>query len=254
MIRIEMPVSKRKMLELKNKAMADELTALNNEHRALREEREMAREMMSREKDLRAKAQKEKSFWKGVAILMIAVAALLMATIVVSMKADAETVNRYTTQTVSLREKAGGKVVKKVGRNTKVAQIRTGKRWAVVKYKGKKYVTLKKYLNPERLPGKKKSRECIKYLKTRGPVHWHGRKYTYYTSRLCPIYKLPVPGLHLDADGIWCDKNDYIVLGSSVALKQARAIVATPFGKYGKVYDTGGYSTPPTLCDTAVNW
>ena len=170
------------------------------------------------------------------------------------MKTDAKTINRYATKTVRLKNKANGKTLRKVKRNTRLRQIREGNTWAVVRYDGKRYVTKKKFLNAERLPSKKRSRYYINYLKTRGPVYWHDRKYTYYTSRLCPIWLLPAPGLHLDKDGIWCDKNDYIVLGSSVANKVNRTVIATPFGKYGKVYDTGGYSTPSWLCDTAVNW
>lgn len=170
------------------------------------------------------------------------------------MKTDAKTVNRYATKTVSLKKKANGKTLRKVKRNTRLRQIREGNTWAVVRYDGKRYVTKKKFLNAERLPSKKRSRYYINYLKTRGPVYWHDRKYTYYTSRLCPIWLLPAPGLHLDKDGIWCDKNDYIVLGSSIDNKVNRRVIATPFGKYGRVYDTGGYSTPGWLCDTAVSW
>ena len=170
------------------------------------------------------------------------------------MKTDAKTVNRYATKTVSLKNKANGKTLRKVKRNTRLRQIREGNTWAVIRYDGKRYVTKKKFLNAERLPSKKRSRYYINYLKTRGPVYWHDRKYTYYTSRLCPIWLLPAPGLHLDKDGIWCDKNDYIVLGSSIDNKVNKRVIATPFGKYGRVYDTGGYSTPGWLCDTAVNW
>ena len=169
-------------------------------------------------------------------------------------KAFASTVNRYATQRIALRDKAGGTVQKRIKRNTRVRLIREGKRWAIVKHKGKRYVTLRKYLNAERCPGKKRANEYIKYLRTRGPITWHGRKYTYYTSRLLPIQSLPVPGLHLDSNGMWCDKWDYIVLGSSVGNKVNRVVFATPFGKFGRVYDTGGYSTPSWLCDTAVDW
>lgn len=184
--------------------------------------------------------------------LIIITLALLALTACRPMKAQAAT--RYTTQRVVLKDKAKGKTIRKVKRNTKLNQRKEGKTWAKVKYKGKTYVCKKKYLNKESLPSKKKSRYYINYLHTKGPVHWRGRKYTYYTSRLCPIYKLPVPGLHLDKNGMWCDKWDYIVLGSSVQNKINRTVYATPFGKYGRVYDTGGYSTPPWLCDTATNW
>lgn len=186
-------------------------------------------------------------------LLLITLAAILL-TACRPAKAHAETVKRYATQTIRLLNKAGGKTLLKVKRNTRLRQTREGNKWSVVIYKGDKYVTRKKYLNNESLNTKKGKRYYINYLRTKGPVHWRGRKYTYYTSRLCPIYKLPVPGLHLDKEGMWCDKWDYIVLGSSVANKVERKVIATPFGKYGRVYDTGGYSTPSWLCDTAVSW
>jgi len=186
-------------------------------------------------------------------LLLITLTAILL-TACRPVKAHAETVKRYATQTIRLKDKAGGKTLLKVKRNTRLYQTHEGRRWAVVKYKGNKYVALKKYLNAESLTTRKGKRYYINYLKTRGPVHWRGRKYTYYTSRLCPIWLLPVPGLHLDKEGMWCDSKDYIVLGSSVANKVNRAVIATPFGKYGKVYDTGGYSTPDWLCDTATSW
>lgn len=186
--------------------------------------------------------------------MIIVVAVLLLMASCRTSKAFAQTNKRYATQKINLRQKANGKVLKQVKRNTKLKLIKEGKRWAVVKHKGEKYVTLKKYLNDEKLPSKKRSKYYINYLRTKGPVYWHNRKYTYYTSRLCPIWLLPAPGLHLDKNGMWCDKWDYIVLGSSVTNKINRKVIATPFGKYGRVYDTGGYSTPDWLCDTAVDW
>ena len=191
---------------------------------------------------------------KKLYIIIALIALAIMLAACRPSRAFAADNTRYATQTIKLRDKAAGKVLKKVKRNTAVKLVYEGKKWAIVRYKKQKYSTIKKYLNTERCPGKKKAAEYIKYLHTRGPVTWHGRKYTYYTSRLLPIYKLPVPGLHLDSNGMWCDKYDYIVLGSSRANKAARVIFATPFGKYGKVYDTGTASTPSWLCDTATNW
>lgn len=182
------------------------------------------------------------------------IALLLIICMMTPITAQAAPVNRYATQTIKLLNKPNGKTLLKVKRNTKLRQTRAGNTWAFVKYKGKKYVTMKKHLHEEHLLSKEKSRYYIDYLHTKGPVHWRGRKYTYYTSRLCPIWLLPAPGIHLDKNGMWCDKWDYIVLGSSMANKANRAIIATPFGKYGRVYDTGGYSTPSWLCDVAVNW
>ena len=195
--------------------------------------------------------QNQNTRTKKVGIIILVMMIAILAT---TRPCTAQSLTRYATQKIALREKANGKVLLKVKRNTKLYLTREGKRWAVVRYKGDKYVTLKKYLNTERLTSRKKARYYINYLRTRGPVYWHDRKYTYFTSRLCPIHLLPVPGLHIDKNGIWCDKNDYIVLGSSVDNKVNRRIIATPFGKYGRVYDTGGWSTPGWLMDTAVNW
>ena len=181
-----------------------------------------------------------------ITLLMIA-----MVTAPFSVEANS---TKYATQTINLRNKAGGKVLKKVKRNTPLQQIRAGNKWSIVKYKGKRYVTIKRYLNDEKLLSKAKSQYYIDYLRTTAPVNWRGRKYTYYTSKILPINKLPVEGLHLDKNGMWCDRWDYIVLGSSRANKASRAIIATPFGKYGKVYDTGTINTPSWLCDTATNW
>lgn len=179
---------------------------------------------------------------------------IITAIMLLSATADAKTLTRYTTQTVTLRDSRTGDAVQKVKSNTKVKQVKGGKKFVTVKYKGERYKVRKIYLNAEKLPSKKKSRYYINYIKTKAPVKWHGRKYTYYTSRLCPIWLLPVKGLHLDKNGFWCDENDYIVLGSSRVNKANRTVFATPFGKYGKVYDTGSVSTPSWLCDTAVNW
>ena len=187
-------------------------------------------------------------------LLIISLSAILLTACRPSKAFGAELPKRWTTQTVNLLDKVKGKKVYKVKRGTRVRLIKEGKTWARVKYKGQKLSVRKKYLNPERLPSKDKARYYINYLRTVAPVNWHGRKYTYYTSRLCPIWLLPVSGLHVDKDGFWCDGKDYIVLGSSVANKANRTVYATPFGKYGKVYDTGGDSTPSWLCDTAVTW
>lgn len=189
---------------------------------------------------------------KGFATLF---AVLIMAVLILSFDTEAKTVKRYATKTVSLKDRPNtkSKTVCKINRSTKVMVIKTRGSWATVKYKSETCYVQKKYLNAEGLPSKKKAKKYIKQLRS-NPVRWHGRKYTYYTSRQFPIWRLPVKGIHLDKNGMWCDQDDYIVLGSSISNKKSRRVFATPFGKYGKVYDTGGYSTPSYLCDTAVNW
>ena len=60
-----------------------------------------------------------------------------------------------------------------------------------------------------------------------------------YLQRILPGYSLKIPGRHLDSEGFVCDKDDYIVVAVTPALKKQKAIVPTPFGKYAKVYDCG---------------
>lgn len=181
---------------------------------------------------------------KKVFILLCLSAALVVS---LGSTASCKTTYRYTTQTVKLSQEL------KVNHNTKVKLIKNGKK-CVVEYKGERYKVSKKFLNAEGLPSAKKAKAYIRKLKRRNPVRWRGRKYTYYTSRRFPVHRLTVKGLHLDKNGMWCDKDGYIVLGSSRANRAKRKVFATPFGKYGKVYDTGGVSTPSTLCDVATSW
>ena len=178
---------------------------------------------------------------------------IMAITFSVESYANAKTLTRYTTRTVSLKTYSK-RTVYRVKRNTRLTQLSSGRIWSKVKYKNHILWIHTKWLHSENLPGKKQAAYNIEYLRTCGPINWRGRKYTYYTSRQFPVWRLPIEGLHLDKNGIWCDKDGYIVLGSSVANKVSRKVVATPFGKYGKVYDNGGYSTPGWLMDTAVSW
>lgn len=184
---------------------------------------------------------------KGASMKRAVLIILLLAIILTPIKAEAAGKARYITKTAKLSKELTVKAV------TNVTLIKSGSK-CTVKYKGGVYKVHKKYLNTEGLTSAKKARKYIRQLKRRNPVRWHGRKYTYYTSKRFPVHRLPVKGLHLDKNGMWCDKDGYIVLGSSRANRAKRKVFATPFGKYGKVYDTGGVSTPGWLCDVAVNW
>lgn len=179
--------------------------------------------------------------------ILIIILAILMILLFSCIDTEAATTKRYVTKTTKLSKELTVKA------GTSVTLIKSGSK-CTVNYKGGVYKVHKKYLNTEGLTSAKKARKYIRQLKRKNPVRWHGRKYTYYTSRRFPVHRLPVKGLHLDKNGIWCDKDGYIVLGSSRANRAKRKVFATPFGKYGKVYDTGGASTPGWLCDVATNW
>ena len=82
-----------------------------------------------------------------------------------------------------------------------------------------------------------------------GVIYWNGWRWTWYSERVLPGSGLNIPGRHADSSGYICDGNDYICLSSSSLSKGT--IIATPFGRSGKVYDTGCSSD---TIDVYVNW
>lgn len=74
-------------------------------------------------------------------------------------------------------------------------------------------------------------------LKSMGVIYWNGWKWTWYSQRVLPGGGLQIPGRHVDENGYVCDENGYICLAASSLSKGT--VVDTPFGKMGKVYDTG---------------
>lgn len=173
-------------------------------------------------------------------ILILAVIAALMTP---SFDTEAKTVYRYTTQKVKLSKEL------KVKHNTKLKVIKTGKKYSLVEYKGEQYSVRKKYLCKWKSP----KLYTRKQFKRKGRIRWRGWSWTWYTQRQLPGKGLKIPGRHVDKQGFVCDKNGYIVLASSIGYKKCRKILPTPFGKYGKVYDTnGGYNDH--WFDVYTNW
>lgn len=171
---------------------------------------------------------------KWLIIITIAVIALTACR---PSKALATTRYRYTTQTVNLKNKVKGHKVYRVKRNTRVRLIKTGKRWAKVRYKGETLVCKKKFLHRYKSPKKYSG----SYFRSAGVIWWRDQKFTWYSQRILPGYGLRIPGRHLDGQGFVCDGKGYIVLGSNIANRGK--IIATPFGRYGKVYDAGYVGT-----------
>jgi len=96
---------------------------------------------------------------------------------------------------------------------------------------------------------KKKAKYSAKYFKRMGVIRWNGWRWTWYSQRVLPGRGLKIPGRHVDKNGYVCDKKGYICLASS-KLKRGR-VVKTPFGKKGKVYDSGcAWNT----LDVYTNW
>ena len=74
-------------------------------------------------------------------------------------------------------------------------------------------------------------------LKSMGVINWGGWRWTWYSQRVLPGGGLNIPGRHVDSNGYVCDANGYICLASGSLSKGT--VVQTPFGKMGKVYDSG---------------
>lgn len=86
-------------------------------------------------------------------------------------------------------------------------------------------------------------------LRSMGVLYWNGYRWTWYSEKILPGGGLNIPGRHVDSNGYVCDGNGYICLASSDLSKGT--VVPTPFGKSGKIYDSGCASG--TL-DVYVSW
>ena len=82
-----------------------------------------------------------------------------------------------------------------------------------------------------------------------GIINWGDWTWTYYSEKLLPGEGLYLPGRYTDDNGYICDGDGYICIASS-SLKWG-TIVNTPFGKQGKVYDSGCASH---ILDVYVSW
>lgn len=82
-----------------------------------------------------------------------------------------------------------------------------------------------------------------------GVIYWGAWRWTWYSQNVLPGGGLCIPGRHVDDMGYVCDENEYICLAATSLSKGT--VVDTPFGKQGKVYDSGcAYGT----IDTYVAW
>lgn len=82
-----------------------------------------------------------------------------------------------------------------------------------------------------------------------GVIYWNDWRWTWYSEKVLPGGGLNIPGRYVDSSGYICDGNDYICLSASSLGKGT--IILTPFGKSGKVYDTGCASD---TIDVYVHW
>lgn len=84
-----------------------------------------------------------------------------------------------------------------------------------------------------------------------GVISWGGYNWTYYSELILPGDGLNIPGRHTTEDGYVCDGDGHIVLAADLSMLPKYSIVDTPFGRKGKVYDTGcAYG----VLDVYVGW
>ena len=89
------------------------------------------------------------------------------------------------------------------------------------------------------------------YFKQMGVLNWGGSKWTWYSEQILPGEGLYIPGRHLDESGYVCDENGYICCAADLSYIPRYTVIETPFGKLGKIYDTGcAYG----VVDVYVHW
>ena len=84
-----------------------------------------------------------------------------------------------------------------------------------------------------------------------GVIDWGDYQWTYYSELILPGEGLDIPGRHTTEDGYVCDGDGYVVLAADLSMLPRYSIIDTPFGRTGKVYDTGcAYG----IVDAYVGW
>lgn len=88
------------------------------------------------------------------------------------------------------------------------------------------------------------------YFRRMGVIYWNGWTWTWYSERVLPGTGLSIPGRYTDDMGYVRDGDGYICLASD-SLGYG-AVINTPFGGQGKVYDCGCGSYD--IVDVYVGW
>ena len=160
-----------------------------------------------------------------------------------------KTVYANGTARLYVSPKKGAKVAKKVRPGDPLTRIAKGKTYSVIRYDigGRRYFFAKNSQITTKKPPKAKYSAA--QFKRAGVVKYGGYRWTWYSQRVLPGGGLKIPGRHVDGSGYVCDKDGRICLASSTLKKGT--VLQTPFGKQGKVYDSG---CAAGTIDTYVNW
>ncbi len=181
---------------------------------------------------------------------------IIAATLVVTMGTGASA----ATTGINVRAKAStsSKVITKIYSGSSVKVLSSSGHWLKVRVNNKVgYIYSSSITKSSSTTTTTKSTTTVttkklyspSYFRRAGVIKWNGWKWTWYSQKVLPGKGLKIPGRHVDSNGYVCDKNGYICLASTSRPKGT--IVSTPFGKKGKVYDSG---CAKGVMDVYVNW
>lgn len=149
----------------------------------------------------------------------------------------------YATTDIPFVRRGPGSKFAKVKRKKDMgeAMVRIGNlngQWSIVAIRGKLYFVNSAYVSTEKPAENLSVKKYTSYqLRRRGVIRWNGWRWTWYSQKVLRGHGLHIPGRHVDKSGYVCDKDGYICLASG-RLRRG-TVVRTPFGKKGKVYDSG---------------
>lgn len=178
----------------------------------------------------------------GKRIIFLMICMVLALSVPVSVKAASTTeyvqtkekmkTTGYTQKKIKFKAlpATSSKTLGKIKINTEIKYRSYNKKWAITVYNGQLGFVQKKYL--------KSSKYTPAYFKRMGVIGYNGWRWTWYSQRVLPGGGLRIPGRHVDSrTGFICDKNGYICLASNNI--PYGSTVDTPFGRRGKIYDSG---------------
>lgn len=150
--------------------------------------------------------------------------------------------------------KKGSEYAKTLDRGVALTRIMKGKTYSIIRYdgkgKGKKYYFVKnKNLSKKKPEMTPKAKYSASYFRRAGVIHWNGWRWTWYSEKVLPGGGLRIPGRHVDENRYVVDENGYICVSSSKLTRGT--VIDTPFGRKGKVYDTG---CARNTIDVYVSW
>ena len=181
---------------------------------------------------------------KDKTLLIIAIIFFALTVLMIGTSAHGASIVRYLNKTIDVDN------AQSIKYNTKVHLMKSGKKYSTITYAGNTYKVRTKYLSKKKAVNKWKG----KSFKRRGRGRWNKCSWTWYSQRVLPGRGLKIPGRHVDKKrGFVLDRDGYICLASGRKNKKKKVIVPTPFGRYGKVYDTNGRNNNKWF-DVYVNW